>query len=58
MDDPAVSIVVVIDEPRPYHFGGVVAAPVFKKVAQDCLRYLKVAPTQKALAKKGDCPKQ
>jgi stage V sporulation protein D (sporulation-specific penicillin-binding protein) len=35
-----VAIVVILDEPHPY-YGGVVAAPVFKNVAQDVLRYLK-----------------
>lgn len=40
VDDPMVAIAVVIDEPRPYYFGGVVAAPVFKDVACDTLKYL------------------
>ena len=44
VDDPVIAIAVVIDEPRPYYFGGVVAAPVFKNVASDTLRYLKVNP--------------
>ncbi|MFH1888605.1 MAG: penicillin-binding transpeptidase domain-containing protein [Candidatus Omnitrophota bacterium] len=40
-DDPVIAVVVVIDEPRPYYFGGVVAAPVFKNVAGDVLKYLR-----------------
>lgn len=44
VEDPVISIVVVIDEPHPYYFGGVVAAPVFKNVAGDVLKYLKVNP--------------
>jgi len=40
-DDPLIAIAVVVDEPHPYYFGGVVAAPVFKTVASDCIRYLK-----------------
>lgn len=40
-EDPLVAIAVVVDEPRPYYFGGVVAAPVFKNVASDTIRYLK-----------------
>lgn len=40
-EDPVVAIVVTVDEPRPVYFGGVVAAPVFKNVAADVLRYLK-----------------
>jgi hypothetical protein len=31
----------MVDEPHPSYFGGVVAAPVFKKVAGDAIRYLK-----------------
>ncbi len=41
-EDPLIAIAVIIDEPRPYYFGGVVAAPVFKNVASDVLRYLKI----------------
>lgn len=37
---PKVAIVVTVDTPRPYYFGGVVAAPVFKNVATDVIRYL------------------
>jgi cell division protein FtsI (penicillin-binding protein 3) len=40
-EDPLVAIAVVIDEPHPYYFGGVVAAPVFKVVAGDVVRYLR-----------------
>jgi cell division protein FtsI/penicillin-binding protein 2 len=41
-EDPLLTIVVTVDEPHPYYFGGVVAAPVFQKVAGDVIRYLKV----------------
>ncbi|MCK9431736.1 MAG: penicillin-binding transpeptidase domain-containing protein [Candidatus Omnitrophica bacterium] len=40
-EDPLLVIVVMVDEPHPSYFGGVVAAPVFKKVAGDVIRYLK-----------------
>ncbi len=40
-EDPLLAIVVTVDEPRPYYFGGVVAAPVFQKVAGDAIRYIK-----------------
>ncbi len=40
-EDPAIVIAVIVDEPHPYYFGGVVAAPVFKNVAEDVLKYLK-----------------
>ena len=41
-EDPLLTIVVTVDEPHPDYFGGVVAAPVFQKVAGDVIRYLKV----------------
>jgi len=40
--DPRIVVAVCMDEPRPYYYGGVVAAPVFKKVAENTLRYLGV----------------
>ena len=40
---PKIAVVVSLDEPRPVYYGGVVSAPVFKKVAEDTLRYLGVA---------------
>lgn len=41
-DNPRLSIIVVIHEPKGQHYGGVVAAPVFKKIAEDILSYLNV----------------
>ncbi len=41
VEDPMVAIVVSVDEPHPSYFGGVVAAPVFKTVVDDTVRYLK-----------------
>ena len=44
--DPAVAIIVVTDSPHTKgHTGGVVSAPVFKKVAEATLRYLGIGPT-------------
>jgi len=40
-EEPLITIVVSVDEPRPVYFGGVVAAPVFSNVAVDVLRYLR-----------------
>jgi cell division protein FtsI/penicillin-binding protein 2 len=40
-EDPLIAIAITFDEPRPYYFGGVVAAPVFSLVASDVIRYLK-----------------
>jgi len=39
-DEPQIAIAVIVDEPRPYYYGGVVSAPVFKAVAEDVLKYL------------------
>jgi cell division protein FtsI (penicillin-binding protein 3) len=39
-DDPALAIIVTLDEPRPLYYGGTVAAPVFKNIAEKALTYL------------------
>ena len=41
LEDPRLSIVVVLDEPRFPYFGGVVAAPTFQRVATETLAYLR-----------------
>jgi cell division protein FtsI (penicillin-binding protein 3) len=45
-DKPRMVIMVMIDEPRGQVYGGLVAAPVFSRVATQSLQYLKVAPTE------------
>ena len=47
LDHPHLAILVVVDEPRKEHYGGVVAAPVFRQIAQEVLGYLNVNPAQK-----------
>ena len=44
-DRPRLAILVVIDEPRGEHYGGVVAAPAFKEIAEASMRYLGVPPS-------------
>ncbi|KUO52488.1 MAG: stage V sporulation protein D [Desulfitibacter sp. BRH_c19] len=45
VDDPKLVALVVIDEPQGYpYYGGTVAAPIFKRVVEDSLHYLGVAP--------------
>ncbi|HEV7238984.1 MAG TPA: penicillin-binding protein [Thermoanaerobaculia bacterium] len=44
-DRPRLAILVVIDEPRVEHYGGTVAAPAFREIAEATLRYLGVAPS-------------
>ena len=49
--DPRLAMLVVIDEPQTGKWGGVVAAPVFRKVAERVLRHLKIPPHQAKLIK-------
>jgi membrane peptidoglycan carboxypeptidase len=44
VENPAVVIAVVIDEPMGAHYGGDVAAPVFRQIAENVLPYLNVEP--------------
>jgi len=44
-DDPQLVILVMIDEPQEKTYGGLVAAPVFSKIAGKALTQLKVPPT-------------
>ncbi|HYM60773.1 MAG TPA: penicillin-binding transpeptidase domain-containing protein [Thermoanaerobaculia bacterium] len=44
-DRPRLVILVLIDEPKNAQYGGTVAAPVFKEIAEATLRYLGVPPT-------------
>jgi len=43
-DKPKLTILVVIDEPKTSQYGGVVAAPAFRAIAQNSLAYMKVTP--------------
>jgi Cell division protein FtsI/penicillin-binding protein 2 len=49
-DNPRVVIAVMIDEPHGVHYGGLVAAPVFKEIAEATLRYLGVPPSTSVVA--------
>lgn len=40
VERPVLAIAVCVDEPRPVYYGGDVAAPVFKNVADESLKYL------------------
>jgi cell division protein FtsI (penicillin-binding protein 3) len=43
---PALTIIVVIDSPHGNgYYGGTVAAPIFKRIAQESLRHLGIGPT-------------
>jgi cell division protein FtsI (penicillin-binding protein 3) len=43
-NDPRLAVIVIVDEPQGGHLGGAVAAPVFKEIAEQALRYLHVPP--------------
>src|SRR4030095_9524006 len=42
--NPVISMIVMVDEPVGAHHGGDVAAPVFKQIAEEILRYMSVPP--------------
>ena len=42
--NPEIAILVVIDEPQGKYHGGLVAAPVFKSIANEILNYLNIPP--------------
>jgi cell division protein FtsI (penicillin-binding protein 3) len=43
-DDPQLTILVVIDEPKVDQWGGTVAAPVFQRIAAQAVRHLGIPP--------------
>jgi cell division protein FtsI (penicillin-binding protein 3) len=51
-DNPKFVIVIIMDEPRPFYYGGVVCAPVFKKVAAELMSYYKIWPKNKEVVEK------
>ena len=44
MDDPQVSILVIVDSPKNAYYGSIVAAPIAKEILTNTLRYLNVTP--------------
>jgi cell division protein FtsI (penicillin-binding protein 3) len=46
-DRPLFSMIVVIDDPQGHYYGSQVAAPVFRDIAQNILRYLCVPPAKR-----------
>jgi cell division protein FtsI (penicillin-binding protein 3) len=43
---PVISMIAVIDEPKGLYHGGEVAAPLFRKIGQQVLKYLDIPPDQ------------
>lgn len=50
-DKPRLAVSVVIDEPLINHYGGVVAAPALRRIADRSLKYLGVSPHQSSRRK-------
>jgi cell division protein FtsI (penicillin-binding protein 3) len=45
-ENPEIAVLVVIDEPQGKYYGGIVAAPAFKKIAHEVLNYLNIPPSK------------
>lgn len=46
-EKPEVAILIIVDEPSKEHYGGIVAAPAFRKIANKTLNYLNIPPENK-----------
>ena len=55
-DEPELCISVVLDEPKDGHYGGKVAAPVFKQIAERAANYLNIRPEEKEEPGTGETP--
>lgn len=44
MDDPQVAILLIVDNPKGVHYGGVVAGPGTKKLLKNVLDYMNISP--------------
>lgn len=56
VDDPMITVLVVVDEPKDTNFGSQTAAPVAKDIMDDTLRYLGVEPEIPEYAKEVKVP--
>jgi cell division protein FtsI/penicillin-binding protein 2 len=43
-DEPELCISVMLDEPKNGHYGGLIAAPIFRAIAEQVANYLKIPP--------------
>lgn len=45
VEDPQIAVLIVIDDPDGIYYGGQIAAPVFKEIAGQLVRYLNIPPS-------------
>lgn len=45
LDHPELATLIVVDEPKKEHYGGIVAAPAFKSIMTQSFSYLNIPPT-------------
>jgi len=45
VEQPALAVLVVVNEPQGTYYGGTVAAPAFKQIIKEALTYLNIAPS-------------
>ncbi|MDX8409954.1 MAG: penicillin-binding protein 2, partial [Mariprofundales bacterium] len=57
-DSPSLVILVMVDEPKKSIYGGSVAAPVFRHIAEQALPHLGIAPTYHALQRQSSRVRQ
>ncbi len=53
VDNPRITVVVIIDEPETMSYGGQSAAPVFSRISQQVLNYMNVVPRVQLAADAG-----
>lgn len=51
-DDPKLALVVAVENPKNGHYGGIIAAPIFKGIAEKVLFYLGVPPRKEFVGTK------
>ncbi|CUH97578.1 putative membrane protein [Propionispora sp. 2/2-37] len=45
VEDPQITVLIVIDDPDGMYYGGEIAAPVFSEIASQIMRYLNIPPS-------------
>ncbi|MBQ0079824.1 MAG: PASTA domain-containing protein [Eubacterium sp.] len=48
MEDPKVAVLLIVDNPKGIHYGGVVAGPGTKRILKNVLNYMNVVPDETA----------